>query len=212
MIRYINNINMDKDILGLAAEYAVASELCRRNIYAQLTLGLRRRTDILVETERGMLRIQVKGKQGKVWPGCKGIYGSDIVLVFVDFENKGENERPDFYVLTVKDWEALINEHLISKGLVKNGHVTIDEKNMPTWKEGYQGMAVKPDMIKEYMEQWDKILKRWDLRMLQTEHETAPNGGHTVRAYALTQMLGFASHFVCPQAVKERLQLGSADR
>jgi hypothetical protein len=27
----------------------------------------------------------------------------------------------------------------------------------------------------------------------------AYNNGHTVRAYALTQMLGFSLHFVCPQ-------------
>lgn len=70
-------MKISKDILGLAAEFAVASELCRRNIYAQLTLGFRKRTDILVETERGMSRIQVKGKQGKEWPGCKVIYGND---------------------------------------------------------------------------------------------------------------------------------------
>jgi len=145
-----------KDILGLAAEFAVASELCRRNIYAQLTLGLRKRTDILVETERGMLRIQVKGKQGREWPGCKGIYGKDIVLIFVDFENKKENERPDFYILTVKDWEALLEKELISTGKVERNDVTIN-KNMPIWKDGYQGMGITPQMIKEYKERWDKI-------------------------------------------------------
>ena len=146
-----------KYILGLAAEFAVASELCRRNIYAQLTLGLRKRTDILVETERGMLRIQVKGKQGREWPGCKGIYGKDIVLVFADFENKKENERPDYYILTVDDWRALLEKELISTGKVERGDVSIDEKNMPTWKDGYQGMGIKPHMIEEYQERWDRI-------------------------------------------------------
>jgi len=34
---------ISKDILGLAGEFAVASELCRRGIYAQLTLGTRKR-------------------------------------------------------------------------------------------------------------------------------------------------------------------------
>ena len=29
-------MKMSRDTLGLAAEYAVASELCRRNIYAEL--------------------------------------------------------------------------------------------------------------------------------------------------------------------------------
>jgi hypothetical protein len=31
-----------KDTLGLAGEFAAASELCRRGIYAQLTLGNRK--------------------------------------------------------------------------------------------------------------------------------------------------------------------------
>lgn len=117
-----------KDLLGLAAEYAVASELCKRNIYAQLTLGQRKRTDILVETEKAMLRIQVKGKQGKEWPFIKEI--SDII-VFVDFENKEENERPDFYILTADDLKKVLN---------------IERK-----KQGYPP-DIRPDMIKDYKE------------------------------------------------------------
>jgi len=130
-------MKISKDILGLAAEFAVASELCRRNIYAQLTLGQRKRTDILVETEKAMLRIQVKGKQGKEWPWIKGISGKDILLVFVDFENKKENERPDFYILTAKDWERLLK---------------IEKK-----KQGHDRPDIKPEMIKECKERWDKI-------------------------------------------------------
>lgn len=151
-------MRIDSDILSLAAEFAVASELCRRNIYAQLTLGPRKRTDILVETEKGMLRIQVKGKQDREWPGCKGIYGKDIILVFVDFEKKKENERPDFYILTVEDWEELLKKELILPGKVERGKVTIDDsKNMPIWKDGWHGMEIIPKVIKEYQERWDKI-------------------------------------------------------
>ena len=146
-----------KDILGLAAEFAVASELCRRNIYAQLTLGLRKRTDLLIETERGMLRIQVKGKQAREWPGVKGIYGEDIILVFVDFERKTESDRPDFYILTVEDWKRLLEKELISTGKVERGEVKIIENNIPIWRDGYQGMGTRPEMIKEHKEQWDKI-------------------------------------------------------
>lgn len=146
-----------KDLLGLAAEYAVASELCRRNIYAQLTLGPRKRTDILVETKKSMLKIQVKGKQDKEWPGVKGIYGKDIVLVFVDFEGKKEDERPDFYILTVEDWKKLLEKELVSTGKVERGEVKITEDYTPVWKDGYQGIGVKPEMIKEFKERWDKI-------------------------------------------------------
>jgi hypothetical protein len=55
--------------LGLAAEFAVASELCRRNIYAQLTLGHQKRTDLLLFGPNDkLLRIEVKGKQGRDFP------------------------------------------------------------------------------------------------------------------------------------------------
>jgi hypothetical protein len=170
---------INKDILGLAAEFAVASELCRRNIYAQLTLGLRKRTDILVETEVGMLRIQVKAQKGKIWPWCKGIYGKDIFLVFVDFEKKKENERPDFYILTVKDWKKLLKKELIQTGKVARGEVTIDEKNVPIWEDGYhQGWKITPEMIKEHQEKWDKIVANMVRNEgTKIECETASNSG-----------------------------------
>ena len=86
-----------KHTLGLAAEFVVASELCRRSIYAQLTLGNRKRTDLLVEAENGMmLCVQVKAKQNKVWPAVKGISGRSMILVLVDYEKKTVVERPDF--------------------------------------------------------------------------------------------------------------------
>ena len=73
-----------KQTLGLAGEYAVASELCKRGIYAQLTLGNRKSTDLLLDVEDGgMLRVQVKSKQGNEWPACKGVAcGNPEVLVF----------------------------------------------------------------------------------------------------------------------------------
>ncbi len=41
---------MKRENVNMAGEYAVASELCRRNLYAQVTLGKQKRTDILVYT------------------------------------------------------------------------------------------------------------------------------------------------------------------
>jgi hypothetical protein len=136
---------INKDILGLAGEFAVASELCRRNIYAQLTLGLRKRTDILVETEVGMLRIQ----------------------------------RPDFYILTVEDWKKLLEKELIQTGKVARGEVTIDEKNVPIWEDGYhQGWKITPEMIKEHQEKWDKIVAKMVRNEgTKIECETASNSG-----------------------------------
>ena len=151
------NKRLPKETLGLAGEYAVASELCKRDIYAQLTLGNLKRTDILVETDASMLRIQVKSKQIKEWPGIKGITGSDIVLVLVDFEKKAVDSRPDFYVLTSDDWADVVDALCIRLGHVKNGKVTISDCNVPTWSDGYKGVGGKPADVQAYKEKWDKI-------------------------------------------------------
>jgi hypothetical protein len=149
-------LKIDKHTLGLAAEFAVASELCKRNIYAQLTLGLRKRTDILVETDDNFLRIQVKAKQGREWPGVKGVEGEDI-LILVDFAEKTELERPDFFILTSTDWKKLIK--IILKKYIDDGSVKIDEKWVPIWEDSYKGVGLKPEHLKKYHERWDKILK-----------------------------------------------------
>lgn len=157
---------MDTTIVGLASEFAVASELCRRDIYAQLTLGHQKRTDLLLfSKDDNLLRIEVKGKQGKWWPNCKGIFGKNVFLVFVDYANKTDQERPDFYVLTVEDWLKLVNSE-IEKYKPNNKRVVVDEKNVPVHldevnKQGqpYRGMGVCVDQISEHREAWDKIIK-----------------------------------------------------
>ena len=162
-------MSIPKDTLGISGEFAVASELCRRGIYAQLTLGLRKRTDLLVETNNNMLRIQVKAKQGREWPNCKGIYGSNIFLVFVDFENKKDTDRPDFYILDPQDWLNLVNQ--VAGTYISSGFVQINQYNTPIWvnqknKAGksYEGMGVKSQHLQQctnglylYKERWDKI-------------------------------------------------------
>ena len=98
-------------ILCLAAEFAVASELCRRNIYTQLTLGKQKRTDLLLMSSNGgFSRVEVKAKQGREWPNCRGIYGALAFLVFVDYAGRGNTDRPDFFVLTEKDWLRVLNK------------------------------------------------------------------------------------------------------
>lgn len=67
-----------KESVGLAGEYAVASELCRREHYAQLTLGHHKKTDLLVEIKSNasggiFRRVSVKSKSGNAWPKVTGI-------------------------------------------------------------------------------------------------------------------------------------------
>jgi hypothetical protein len=77
-------MKLKKENLSMAGEYAVASEICRRNFYAQVTLGRLKRTDILVyNQETGKeLRVEVKTKQGREWPGIKGINDNQTLLIF----------------------------------------------------------------------------------------------------------------------------------
>lgn len=152
-----------KETLGLAAEFAVASELCRRGIYAQLTLGNKKRTDLLIHDDEtdNLLRIEVKAKQGRVWPNCKGIYGKNVMLIFVDYMNKTGNERPDFFILTVKDWKGLVTE--VAK---QHDSVRVNEHNVPVFTKQlkpdgkpYEGTGIRVAMIKKYQESWSKIIK-----------------------------------------------------
>jgi len=151
-------MGIDRDTLALAGEFAVASQLCRLGTYAQLTLGSRKRTDLLVEAENHMIRVQVKAKQGKVWPAAKGVHGSDIVLVLVDYHKKGNTERPDFYVLTPADWVKVLTAALVETGKVANGDVKLSAEYVPTWKDGFVGMSLRAEYVAPFKEAWEKIV------------------------------------------------------
>jgi hypothetical protein len=148
-----------KEVLGLAGEFAAASELCRRGIYAQLTLGNRKRTDLLVETDGRMIRVQVKAKQGNVWPAFKGIWGKDIVLILVDYKKKALTDRPDFYILIPEDWVKVVTNTLINTGKVAGGAVALSAEYVPTWKDGFVGMSLRAEHVVSFKDAWGKIEK-----------------------------------------------------
>ncbi len=147
---------LSKEHLGLAGEYAVAAELCRRGVYAQLTLGHHKRADILVEAGRGMLRIQVKAKQANEWPAVAGISQASELLVLVDFMGKAEGERPDFYILNHHDWKALARREKRRW----RGDVTVDKDYRVRYSDGYTGLNLKPALVARHRDQWTKILVR----------------------------------------------------
>src|SRR5712692_3635123 len=100
-------MKVEKSILGIAGEFAVAAELCRRNVYAQLTLGNQKRVDLLTLSRSGIfLKIEVKAKQGPSWPSVKGLSPGEAFLVFVDFADRRDTDRPDFYILSSDDWRT----------------------------------------------------------------------------------------------------------
>jgi hypothetical protein len=160
---------IEKAILSVAGELAVAAELCRRNIYAQLTLGNQKRTDLLVFADtaksKRFLRIEVKAKQGRTWPNQKGISGDDVFLVLVDFCGLKENERPKFFVLSVNDWTDLIQKarkeylrkHPDRRVIIEdNCLVALDERNARG--QPYRGHSVTTSDVKIHEDAWPKIV------------------------------------------------------
>jgi hypothetical protein len=145
---------LSTELLGLSGEYAVASELCRRGRYAQLTMGHHKQTDILIESEQQMVRIQVKAKQGSEWPAVSGLYRQEDILVLVDYQKKEVDERPDFYILNLKDWQALIEEE---RDRIQGVHI---EKSTwaITYPDGWKGLNIKPAKVNTSRERWDKII------------------------------------------------------
>ncbi len=144
---------LSKEFLGLTGEYAVASELCKRGMYAQLTLGSHKQTDHLIETEARMLRISVKTKQGHEWPSISGLYRADDFLVLVDMQSKAEIECPDFYVLGLDDWQELISEERQRQPAIR-----VDKQNRITYPDGWSGLNIRPAMVLAAKERWDKIV------------------------------------------------------
>lgn len=144
---------LSKEFLGLLGEYAVASELCRRGVYAQLTLGHHKQTDILVETEMRILRISVKAKQGNEWPSVSGLHRTDDYLVLVDLKGKSDTERLDFYILDLSDWK-----HLVAEERKRQPSITVDMQNRISYPDGWKGLNIRPDKVVACKEQWHKIV------------------------------------------------------
>ena len=146
-----------KDLLGLSAEYAVAGMLCRRGIYAQLTLGKHKRADILAETEKGFARIQVKAKQQREWPGLKGslISMADFV-VFVDFQKKAIHEEPDFYILDHEAWLTCIKKMTKDEQQRFPDLSILDDRTI-VYPDGWKGFNIRADRVLEWKDRWDLI-------------------------------------------------------
>lgn len=143
---------LPRDVLGLAAEYAVASELCRRGFYAQLTLGNYKRADLLIDSPAGPGRIQVKAKQGTSWPGVQGVSGKNDFLVLVDYHRRTTEESPDFYVLSRGDWRRLVRAEV-----KKVPDLKVDDGFRVEYADGWNGINLKPEHVVRFKSAWGKI-------------------------------------------------------
>lgn len=146
------------ETIGLAGEYAVAAELCRRGVYCQLTLGNRKKTDLLVETNNRLFRVSVKAKQKQTWPRVKGIWQQNDLIVFVDYKGKELTTPPDFYILDVAAWVKVVKNKKR-----KHPNAKIDKENTLYWpategkNDGWVGCQVSVAEISEYKDAWPDL-------------------------------------------------------
>ena len=130
--------------------------MCKRGIYTQLTLGNKKRTDLLVERNGIFIGVEVKSKQtNKGWPAIKGISEEQSLLVFVDFHNKNELERPHFYILTAKEWRKIA-----LKRARQNPTLSVGNDNVPRWEDesSWIGIQIKVEDIQKHFEKWGKFI------------------------------------------------------
>lgn len=166
-----SEMEISRSILGVTGEYYVAAELGKRNIYAQLTLGNQKRTDLLIFSEEHdkLLKIGVKCKQGHEWPNCKGIHQKDSFIVFVNFKELQEDARPDFYILNEQDWAEIVLRKEKEYKLKHPDRQTAVQDNvlvlLSEVKNGkpYMGCGVNPKDLEIFNERWDKILNAINL-------------------------------------------------
>jgi hypothetical protein len=154
LVTGIEDDEIQKGHLGLAGEYAVASELCRLQVWAQVTLGNYKTVDLLVVGHRRTVTVQVKSKQGNAWPAVQGPPDLDHFIVLVDFKGK-TGARPDFYVLNHSDWSRVV-----SKVKQRRPDLKIDEDGRISYPDGWKGLNLTVDLVRRCKDKWEKLTRR----------------------------------------------------
>jgi hypothetical protein len=98
-----------------AAQFAVASELCKRNCKVALSLGNQPGFDLMVMSPTDTFPIEVKGQATpQYWQMEKKIPHDKLFYVFA-YVPDGE-ERNRFFVMDQKTVDRLIDEHYAAGG------------------------------------------------------------------------------------------------
>ncbi|MGE4107732.1 MAG: hypothetical protein AB7F66_10995 [Bacteriovoracia bacterium] len=137
---------------GVAGEYSVAAELCRRGYLACITLRNAKGVDILATnaTATTTAAIQVKSNQDyrKYWllnKKAEDLVGSNFFYVLVNLGT--ESRYPEFHVVPSK----------VIAEFIKRDH--------QTWLKtpGKKGQARQDTTMRKFVDSDDKYLGRWDL-------------------------------------------------
>ncbi len=145
----------DKIIRGVAGEYLVAGELSKRGIIASITLRNTKGMDILASNSDASKSVGIQVKTTiyprKEYPSwilrdkAEDYYSDTLFYVFVLI--KGDNERPDFYIVPSK----VVAEH------TKTTHQAWLDKGKK------QGLNYNNTSLRKFCDKEKKYLERWDL-------------------------------------------------
>ncbi len=157
---------MSKQLLNMAAKHAVASELCRRQIRAELKFVGRGSKVTAPLFSGGEVEFNVRAKMGRTWPSCKGVALPHQVLVLVDYQGCGDTDRPTFYILCADDWCIVLERRLDEirrRSSDKRIRVTeqfvaeFPDEPVRSTGQAWQGVDIRPDLVEEYHERWNTI-------------------------------------------------------
>jgi hypothetical protein len=153
--------------LNPKAKQVVADELRRLMLHVEIACRDNgKQEDLLVKTNGGKeVLIAVRSKQKADWPPCKDVIGSCEFIVFVDFEKKSVNQRPDCYVLSHEDWQDVVKKRLADlRHGDQAGEIDTTNPDEPVFPDqinqrGAQmrGITVKLRYVQPYKEEWSKI-------------------------------------------------------
>lgn len=144
----------DKNFLNMAGEFAVASELNRRQILASVTYGNAKAADVFALGDAGTyVRIEVKTTSARKWlVGKKATRPEEakgVLWVLVYMPEPGN--APQFFILTPQElydiWHADATKYE-SAFLAKHGH-NFEEVGVPN---------VRQDDVLTFEGAWDKIV------------------------------------------------------
>jgi hypothetical protein len=93
----------------------------------------------------------VKAKQGKEWLRVQAPREGDFVIL-VDLQKRTSEFPPEFYVLILSDWKALIASYSKSKPQIQ-----VDSAHCVTWPDGWKGLNLTVERVHRFKGQWEKL-------------------------------------------------------
>jgi hypothetical protein len=137
----------EKYYLNLAGEYAVCSELAKRNIQANLTLGNKKSVDIIIITDKNeAVTIEVKTTNK-----------NRFVTGFFQKYKTQEMPHPDFWVFVTID--KTLNTRFFIVSHEELAKIQMVRNKMTNWVENKNGVDnVLVEHVVDFENSWNKLI------------------------------------------------------